>query len=121
MYVLESINHFIGELWMDGVELTVDVVDDLSCRARVGITRTNGGVDSIILQINSKIGGSELREVVEHEMVHIMTELRHDENQGHNINFVQTAKAMCISLNKKYTCGNYDNVGGVHDRNRKGV
>lgn len=97
------------QLGEDSDQIDVEVGDlGENTLARIGVARDEKtkNVKYIIMQINRSItlldGDSRiLLESVKHECVHIATELKYKESQGHNENFFKEADRMNIFTSAK--------------------
>jgi len=72
--------------------------------ARVGITRNGKNVTNVVLEINKELKSRSyelIESVIEHEVVHIATEMLSESNQGHNEKFFAMANKLGIET-KEY-------------------
>jgi hypothetical protein len=102
-YARDVIIEYLGE---DVVEIVDISVKELSknITARTGFHRYKSIIVGIILEINIATIQLDdemlLRSVIEHEIVHIATEILNDRNQGHNEKFFAMAKVLGIETNE---------------------
>jgi hypothetical protein len=99
-------NIVIEHLGEDVVSIVNISVKELpkNITARTGFHRYKNIVVGIILEINIATIQLDdemlLRSVIEHEIVHIATEILNDKNQGHNEKFFAMAKVLDIETNE---------------------